>query len=204
MQFFQFALSVPLHLKYGVLNGVGTDFPLVNGNSQGIDQERHVWMKNENDGVGGLPAIAFEVRIEHGHRGFLGGPFLKKLPSREDSPIGIGKSSTYKFFKRNVSIMLLREFTDLFRFGFRYFFSESFVQLLENCPLLAIVSAFIVDLCECEINVIGVPSHKHSQSLDFCPTDAKTAASTYANRLCSRSGHPPWHYSIRLESSGLS
>ena len=28
--------------------------------------------------------------------------------------------------------MLLREFTDLFRFGFRYFFSESFVQLLEK------------------------------------------------------------------------
>ena len=49
MQFFQFALSVPLYLKYGVLNRVGTDFPLVNGNSQGIDQKRHVRMKNKND-----------------------------------------------------------------------------------------------------------------------------------------------------------
>ncbi len=92
-------------------------------------------MQDEDDGVGGLPAIALQIRVEHRHRGFFRAAFLQELPGREYCSVGIRKSSTDQLLKRNVRVMLLGKFTDLFCFGFRNFLCESFSQLFEELIL---------------------------------------------------------------------
>ena len=183
MQFLQLAVTVSLHLQNRMLDGVGTDFPAVDGHAQGVDQKRNVRMQDKNNRVGRLPAVTFQVRIEYGNRGFLGAALLQKLPGRQYRAIGVREAPADKLFQGTVGVMLLCELYNLPGFGFRKLVCECFSQLLEKLILAGNCQRIhIQPLVLCERNVITVSSHKHSQALDFCRPDLKTAATTYGRK----------------------
>src|SRR5690606_1206107 len=105
---------------------------LIDCHTQRVNQERNVWMENENDRVSGLPAITFKVRIENGNRSLFCAALLQKLPGSQDGSISVRKPSTDKFLQRNMGIMQPGELGNFLCFGLRNLFCESISQLFEK------------------------------------------------------------------------
>ena len=135
VQLLEFAILVAVHLQDRVLDRMGTDFPMVDRNAQGINQKRNVRMQYKNNGVSRLPTVTLQVGVENGNRSFLGRPFLQKLPGGQNGAIGIRKSSTDQLLKGNMRVMLFGKIADFLGFGFGNLLSESVSQLFKELIL---------------------------------------------------------------------
>ena len=135
VQFLQLPIALSFHLQNRVLDRMGTNLPLVYGDTKGIDQKRDVRVQNKDNGVRRLPAVTLEIGVEYSNRRFFGRPLLQKLPCGKNCPIGVAKSSTDQLFKWDMRIMLLGKFADFLGFGFGNLLRESVSQLFKELIL---------------------------------------------------------------------